>query len=132
MVRTLGTAARDRDLATKRRSGFGLRTAGAGGNESGRGSSSGGDFDADDAALIGIADPHLHPPQYQRRPTIPASQRPVLDPPAVDLRNPARTGDLDNESSSAADVTHETVDLTPGFKSDVTADEATGQSHARP
>ena len=109
------------------------RMSGVGGNESGRGSSSGGDIDSDDAALVGIGDPHLHPPQGQPQPSIPASRRPTLDPPALDLRNPARTGDLDNESSTSADdVTNETIDPIPGFEGDITADEATGQSNASP
>lgn len=110
-------------------SGSGLRTSGVGGNESGRGASSGGDMDADDSALIGIGDVNLNPPRRQPQPLVPASQRPTLDPPAVDLRNPSRSGELDNDSStSAADVENETADPRPGFEGDITPDEATGQS----
>ena len=109
------------------RSGTGPRTSGVGANESGSGSGSGGDVDADDAALVGIGDENLHPPHNQPHPSIPASQRPVLQKPAVDLRNPARAGELDNDSStSAADVNNETENDNPGFEGDVTADEATG------
>lgn len=111
-------------------SGSNLRTSGVGGNESGRGASSGGDMDADDAAMIGIGDPNMNPRRRQPQPLIPASQRPQLNPPAVDLRNPARSGELDNDSStSAADVENETVDPRPGFEGDITPDEATGQSN---
>lgn len=110
-------------------SGTGTRTSGVGGNDSGRGSSSGGDVDADDAALIGLGDPNVNPPRRQAQKSVGAADRPVLDPPAVDLSDPARTGDLDNASSTSADdVTNETVDTRPGFEGDITADEATGQS----
>ena len=110
------------------RSGEGDRVSGVGGNESGRGSSSGGDVDAGEDALVGIGDRNLHPPHNQPQPSITASQRPVLPAgAAMNTRDPARTGDLDNESStSAADVTNETVDSPPGFEGDVTSDEATG------
>src|SRR5687767_5564799 len=77
------------------RSGTGTRTSGVGGNESGRGSSSGGDIDADDEALIGIGDKNLNPPHRPVHRSIPASQRPILDPPAVDLTDPTRSGELD-------------------------------------
>ena len=106
-------------------SGSGDRTSGVGGNESGRGSSSGGDMDADDAALIGFGDPNLNPPRRQPQPSIPASQRPPIDPPVVDLSNPTRAGELDSEAStSAADVNND--EDAPGFEGDITADEATG------
>jgi hypothetical protein len=101
------------------------RTSGVGGNESGRGSSSGGDVDADDAAIIGIGDPNVNPSRRQSQPSIPASERPPLDPPVVDLRNPTRSGELDSEAStSAADVNND--EDAPGFEGDLTADEATG------
>ena len=84
-------------------------------------------MDVDDAALIGIGDRNRHTPHNQPHPSIPASQRPTLQTPAVDLRNPSRAGELDNESStSAANVNNETVDTAPGFEGDVPADEATG------
>jgi hypothetical protein len=107
------------------RSGPGTRTSGVGGNESGRGSSSGGDVDADDAALIGIGDPNVNPSRPQAQPSIGASQRPTLNPPVVDLNDPARAGELDTDAStSAADVNND--EDAPGFEGDLTADEATG------
>jgi hypothetical protein len=81
--------------------------------------------DADDAALIGIGDPNVNPPRPQAQPSIGASQRPTLNPPVVDLNDPARAGELDTDAStSAADVNND--EDAPGFEGDLTADEATG------
>lgn len=108
-------------------SGTGPRDAGVGGNDSGPGSSSGGDMDAGGDALTGVADPHQHPP-HQKPGNAGPTQQPVLDPPVVQ-NQPARSGALDNDSStSSADVNNETEHDNEGFKGDVTADEASGNS----
>lgn len=106
-------------------SGTGPRTSGVGGNDSGRGSSSGGDMDAGDDALIGIGDKNLHPPHQQPHQPGQGKPRQTLNPPVMP-DDPTRAGTLDNESStSAADVNNE-VHQGNSFKGDVTADEATG------
>ena len=109
------------------RSGAGLRTSGVGGNESGRGCSSGGDIDAGDDALIGIGDPHLHPPQSTPSGEATDDEQRNLDQPVIP-RQPTRGGARDNDSStSAADVNNE-VHQDDSFKGDVTTDEATGSA----
>ena len=108
------------------RAGTESRTAGVGGNDSGRGSSSGGDIDTGADALIGIGDPDTQSPHVKPTAAAPGG-RPVLDPPAVNTIDPTRGGVLDNDSStSAADVNNETEQTGNSFKGDVTADEATG------
>ena len=109
------------------RSGTGDRTAGVGGDDVGRGSSSGGDVDVGNDALTGVADPAQHRvPQESSGGD--AADRPVLDPPVV-ASDPARAGTLDNDSStSAAGVNNETQHDNEAFKGDITSDEASGNS----
>ena len=107
------------------RSGFESRTSGVGGNEGGRGNSSGGDADVDDAQLVGIGDPDKMSPKPRQTAAKPG-ERPVLNPPVV-APDPTGGGVHDNASStSAADVNNETQQTGNSFKGDVTADEATG------
>jgi hypothetical protein len=104
-----------------------LRTSGVGGNDSGRGSSSGGDVDTGADALIGLGDPHNTAPPQPRTAVDPAD-RPVLDNPVVNP-DPARAGTLDNGSSTSADgMNNETLHHDDSFRGDVTMDEAAGNS----
>ena len=108
------------------RSGTGPRDSGVGANDSGPGSGSGGDIDVGGTALTGVADPNQHPP-HGKSPAA-TGPRETLDPPVID-NDPARAGTLDNDSStSAADVTNETQRDGNANKSDLTADEAGGNS----
>ena len=103
------------------------RTSGAGGNDSGRGSSSGGDVETGADALTGVADPNQHAP-HQKQTAVRPEDRPMLDTPVI-AADPARSGTLDNDSStSAADVNNETQHGDDSFKGDLTMDEATGNS----
>ncbi len=109
------------------RSGTGPRTSGVGGDDVGRGSSSGGDVDVGNDALTGVADPHQHSVRQGTSGGDPAD-RPVLDPPVVHS-DPARAGTLDNASSTSADgMNNETQHDNQAFKGDITSDEASGNS----
>ena len=109
------------------RSGVESRTSGVGGNEGGPGNSSGGDFDVDNDSLVGIGDKNQQRPKVTPTAAKPGD-RPTMDPPVIDTRNPTSGGVHDNDSStSAADVNNETQQTGNSFKGDVTADEAAGQ-----
>ena len=112
------TAKRDDGHGTTRAGSDGERTAGVGGNDSGRGSSSGGDIDTGADALIGIGDKNQHPPQElnKSKGTHAAMENETFGPP---------DGNIGEDSESAADVNNETKQGN-SFKGDVTADEATG------
>ena len=106
------------------RSGTGPRDSGVGGDDAGRGSSSG--FDVDNDSLVGIGDPNKKTPVSPQTAAKPG-ERPVLEQPAVDLSNPTRAGALDNDSSTSADdANNETMQTGNSFKGDVTSDEAAG------
>ena len=109
------------------RSGTGPRTSGVGGNDSGPGSSSGGDVDVGNNSLVGIGDPHQQTVSSPRSEPSPVAE--PLPRGSVMPADPTRAGALDNDSStSAADVNNETEHGDPAFKGDITADEATGNS----
>lgn len=111
------------------RSGTGERTSGVGGPDAGRGSSSGGDVETGPQALVGIGDPHQHPPHgsvEQMQSPVDPKDRPPLERPIID-RDPARAGHRDSPSSdSAADVQNEAHSDDDAFRGDLTADEAGG------
>ena len=103
------------------------RTSGVGGNDSGPGSSSGGDLDVGGTARTGVADPNQHAPHAAQTAARPGD-RPVLDQP-VTAADPTRSGAYDGASSTSADgMNNETQHDDNAFKGDVTMDEASGNS----
>jgi hypothetical protein len=108
------------------RSGTGERTSGVGGNDSGRGSSSGGDIDTGADALVGLGDPSNESPTETQTIGRP-EDRPTLDKP-ITAQDPV-PGHLQSDSSTSADgINNETKHTNEGFKGDVTMDEAAGNS----
>ena len=114
------TAKRDPGHGTTRAGSDGNRTAGVGGNDSGPGSSSGGDIDTGADALTGVADPNQHPPQVLNTTKSVNAQfsNETFGPP---------DGNIGDDSESAADVNNEKLQGN-SFKGDLTADEAAGGS----
>jgi hypothetical protein len=101
--------------------GEGTRTAGVGGNSSGRASSSGGDVDAGDDSLIGLGDPNKtatpadNPPEH-------AKTQPIIDGSTV-----RPTPDVEHDGNTGAANVNNPARNDDAFAGEITPGEATGQ-----
>ena len=102
----------------------GTRTAGVGGNASGRGSSSGGDVDTGADALAGLTDDHANPVKDPPTAAAPSAQK-VLAPGAAQPLDAA--GDVNFDGNTGAGNVNNPVRDDDAFAGEITAEEATGQ-----
>lgn len=106
--------------------GEGTRTSGVGGNDSGRGSSSGGDVDADDASVIGLGEPGhaTSPADNPKGPKI--ASTPTL-PAGAALPGDGTGSNVNHDGNSGAGNVNNPDRDDNAFAGEVTPEEATGQ-----